>query len=58
MEGPGMGSIFDEPLESEPPSGETEVGDDSAALAEEMMLAFERRDTAALASILRSLKGS
>lgn len=51
-----MGSIFDEPSESEPKSGETDLDDDSDALAEEMMLAFDRRDTKALADILRTIR--
>lgn len=56
-EGPGMlGSIFDEPSESEPKSGETDLDDNADALAEEMLMAFENRDAKALADIIRSIK--
>lgn len=51
-----LGSIFDQP--AEPASGETDVDDGMDALADEMLLALERGDRAALAGILRSLKGS
>lgn len=51
-----IGSIFDEPSESEEESGETDAMDDSEALAEELLLAVENKDTKALAGILRSLR--
>jgi hypothetical protein len=50
-----IGSIFDEPSESTE-SGETDAMDDSEALAEELLLAVENKDTKALAGILRSLR--
>jgi hypothetical protein len=51
-----LGSIFDEPSESDTESGETDTMDDSEALAEELLLAVENKDAKALAGILRSLR--
>lgn len=54
-----MASIFDMAEESEPmPEDEASEGDGMEQMADEMIAALKMGDSAALASILRSIKGS